>query len=82
MLRRYVAADKETIRAAALWSTFTWLIDVVQVAPIANITAPEKRCGKSILLTALGKLAYRPMQVSNIAPAALYRAIELWSRRY
>ncbi|MBN0430718.1 hypothetical protein JTM52_36020, partial [Pseudomonas aeruginosa] len=22
---------------------------------------------------------YRPMQVSNIAPAALYRAIELWS---
>ncbi|ABR84149.1 TPA: DUF3631 domain-containing protein [Pseudomonas aeruginosa] len=79
VLRRYVAADKETIRAAALWSTFTWLIDVVQVAPIANITAPEKRCGKSILLTALGKLAYRPMQVSNIAPAALYRAIELWS---
>ncbi|HGP1315667.1 TPA: DUF3631 domain-containing protein [Pseudomonas aeruginosa] len=78
-LHRFVAADKETIRAAALWSTFTWLIDVVQVAPIANITAPEKRCGKSILLTALGKLAYRPMQVANIAPAPLYRAIELWS---
>lgn len=78
-LKRYVAADKETILAAALWVTFTWLIDAVQIAPIANITAPEKRCGKSILLTALGKLAYRPLQVANIAPAALYRSIELWS---
>lgn len=78
-LSLHVIADKETIRAAALWSAFTWLVDVVQVAPIANITAPEKRCGKSILLTALGKLAYRPLQVSNIAPAALFRSIELWS---
>ena len=78
-MKRYVAADKETIRAAALWVTFTWLIDVVQIAPIANITAPEKRCGKSILLTVLGRLAYRPLQVANIAPAALYRAIELWA---
>jgi hypothetical protein len=78
-LARHVIADKETIRAAALWSAFTWLVDVVQIAPIANITAPEKRCGKSVLLTALGKLANRPLQVSNIAPAALYRSIELWS---
>lgn len=78
-LARHVIADKETLRAAALWSAFTWLVDVVQVAPIANITAPEKRCGKSILLTALGKLAYRPLQVSNIAPAALFRSIELWA---
>ncbi|MAB23138.1 DUF3631 domain-containing protein [Pseudomonas sp. 5Ae-yellow] len=78
-LARHVVADKETLRAAALWSAFTWLVDAVQVAPIANITAPEKRCGKSILLTALGKLAYRPLQVSNIAPAALFRSIELWA---
>lgn len=78
-LARHVIADKETLRAAALWATFTWFVDVVQVAPIANITAPEKRCGKSILLTALGKLANRPLQVSNIAPAALFRSIELWS---
>jgi hypothetical protein len=66
-------------KTAALWAAFTWLVDAVQVAPIANITAPEKRCGKSILLTALSKLAYRPLQVSNIAPAALFRSIELWA---
>lgn len=78
-IRRYVIADAATIQAAALWATFTWLIDSVQVAPIANITAPEKRCGKSIMLTALGNLVNRKLQVSNIAPAALFRSIELWS---
>ncbi|UJW23505.1 MULTISPECIES: DUF3631 domain-containing protein [Pseudomonas] len=78
-IKRYVIADVATIQAAALWSTFTWLIDSVQVAPIANITAPEKRCGKSIMLTTLGNLVNRKLQVSNIAPAALFRSIELWS---
>ncbi len=77
-LERHVIADRETLRAAALWAAFTWLIDSVQVAPIAHITAPEKRCGKSVLLTALGKLVCRPLQVANIGPAALFRTIELW----
>lgn len=78
-ITRFVIADKETIDAAALWAVFTWLLDEVQVAPIANITAPEKRCGKTVLLSALGKLVYRPMQVADIATAALFRSIELWS---
>jgi hypothetical protein len=78
-MTRYVIADKETIRAASLWVAFTWLVDVVQIAPIANITAPEKRCGKTMLLSVLGRLVRRPLQASNIAPAALYRSIELWS---
>ena len=78
-IKRHVIADPATIQASALWVTFTWLIDSVQVAPIANITAPEKRCGKSIMLTALGNLVNRKLQVSNIGSAALFRAIELWS---
>lgn len=79
ILQRHVIADKETLRAAALWSVFTWLLDSVQISPIANITAPEPRCGKTILLSALGKLVCRPLQVSDIATAALFRSMELWS---
>ncbi|MEA9997199.1 DUF3631 domain-containing protein [Pseudomonas sp. 10B1] len=79
VMGQYVIADKETIRAAALWVVFTWLTDSVQVAPIAHITAPEKRCGKTVMLSTLGKLAYRPLQASDIATAALFRSIELWS---
>lgn len=77
-IHRYIIADVETIRAACLWSVMTWLVDSVRVCPIANITAPEKRCGKSELLTVLGRLSYRPLQVSGVSPAALFRCMELW----
>lgn len=78
IIRRHVIADPATIHAAALWATFTWFIDVLNVAPIANITAPEKRCGKTVLLGVLARLACRPLPSSNIAPAALFRALQLW----
>jgi putative DNA primase/helicase len=51
---------------------------VVQVAPLAVITAPEKRCGKSQLLFILGRLVQRSLTASNITPAALFRAIDAW----
>lgn len=50
----------------------------VQIAPLAVITAPEKRCGKTQLLTILGKLSYRPLSANSISPASLYRCIEAW----
>jgi len=79
IIRRHVIADPATVHAAALWTTFTWFVDVVNVAPIANITAPEKRCGKTVMLGVLARLACRPLAVSNIAPAALFRSLELWT---
>jgi putative DNA primase/helicase len=77
-IHRFVICQPETAHAAALWSAMTWLIDAVQVAPIANITAPDRNCGKSVMLTTLGKLASRPLMASNITPAALFRAVEQW----
>lgn len=74
--RRYVVADPPTIQAAVLWILHTYLMDVAQVSPIANICAPEMRCGKTVLLSVLGKLSYRPMQAASIATAALFRIIE------
>jgi putative DNA primase/helicase len=56
----------------------TWFIDVVQVAPLAIITSPEKRCGKSQLLFLLGRLSARAITTSSISPAALYRTIDAW----
>lgn len=78
MLSRHVVADKPTLHAATLWVVHTWLIDAFGVSPIANITAPEMRCGKTVLLSAIGRLSYRQLQAANIAPAALFRAIEKW----
>lgn len=77
-IQRYVIADNETIIAATLWVCYTWFIDVVSYAPIANITAPEKRCGKTKLLSILKRLSYQGFTTSNISSAALFRLIELY----
>lgn len=77
-IRRFIVCEPETATTAALWAAMTWFIDVVQVAPLAVITAPEKRCGKSQLLFLLGRLVNRPLTASNISPAALFRAIDAW----
>lgn len=74
-MKRYVVAEDATIHAAALWVIHTWLMDVWTVSPIANITAPEMRCGKTLFLQTLGELVYRPLSTSSITPAALFRTV-------
>jgi len=75
-IRQFIVCEPETATAAALWIGFTWIIDHVQVAPLAIITAPEKRCGKTQLLDIIGRLSRRSLFASNISPAATFRVIE------
>lgn len=75
-MRRFIICDEVGLTAVALWTAFTWLIDSAQVAPLLVITAPEKRCGKSLLLSLVKRLAYRPLVAANISMAAIYRVIE------
>lgn len=77
-IRRFIVCPPETAHAATLWIAMTWVIDVIPIAPLAVITAPEKRCGKSQLLFLLGRLVNRPLSASNITPAALFRSIDAW----
>lgn len=77
VIQRFVVCNPSTAKAAALWVAYTWFIDVVRVSPIGLITAPEKRCGKSVMLNTIGKLAARPVLTSSITPAALFRVVEL-----
>jgi putative DNA primase/helicase len=78
VIARFIVCKLETAHAATLWVAMTWLIDTVETAALAVITAPEKRCGKSQRLTVLGKLSRRPMVASNISSAALFRVIDAW----
>ncbi len=77
-VRRFVVCERHTADAAALWLAFTWCIDAVSVAPIANITAPLPNCGKSTMLDLFERLTFRPLKADNISPAALFRSIEKW----
>lgn len=77
-IKQFVVADEPSLTAAALWVVFTWVHHLMQVSPIAHITAPEKRCGKSVLLECLTRLSCRAIPASSISSAAIYRCIERW----
>ncbi|MBA4143369.1 MAG: DUF3631 domain-containing protein [Nitrosospira sp.] len=77
-IRRFIVLDAEQADAAALWAAFTWFIDVVQVAPLLIINAPEKACGKSQLLDLMGRISSRSLPTANATTAALFRSIEIW----
>jgi YD repeat-containing protein len=73
---RFIVCELATATAATLWICFTWIIDHVQVAPLAMITAPERRCGKTQFLDVIGRLSKRALFASNISPAATFRVSE------
>ena len=75
---QFIVLTKEQADAATLWIVMTWLIDVVTVAPLAIITAPEKACGKSQLLDVLSRLVSRPLTVAHMSASFLFRAIKSW----
>lgn len=77
-ISRFIVCQKEIVTAAALWIAMTWFIDSIHVAPLAIITAPEKRCGKSQLLYLFSQMVKNPIPAANITPSALFRSIDKW----
>lgn len=77
-VQRHIVCEDYTATAVTVWIAFTWFINVVSVAPIANITAPMPNCGKSTLLDLMELLVKKPIKVDNISPAALFRTVEKW----
>lgn len=77
-INRFIVCEPETAVAAALWIASTWLIESTKIAPIAIISAPEKRCGKSQMLDLFERLVKNPIKADNITPAVLFRIIELY----
>lgn len=75
-IRQYVVLDAAATDAVALWIMHSHAIDAAYVSPRLAITSPEKRCGKTTLLTLLRPLVARPLATANLTPAALFRAVE------
>ena len=74
----YVDLPDKAERLLALWVIHTYTIGVTRVNPLLYIYSPQMRCGKSTLLSVLSRLVNRPMQVSGMSSAALYRSVEAW----
>jgi len=77
-IRRYLVMDEEYADALALWAVHTWFIDDVDISPLLIITAPERACGKTSVLTICGFIVARPLSASNSTSSFLFRAIDTW----
>jgi hypothetical protein len=77
-VRRYIVCEKEVSDAAALWVAMTWVKDALKIAPLAVVTAPEKRCGKSEFRRLLAKFVNRPLEADGMSSSVLFRGFDLW----
>ena len=62
--------------AVALWCIHAHALSAFFYSARLAITSPEKRCGKSTLLRLVEALTPKPLQASNITPAAIFRTVE------
>ena len=70
--------DEAQLFVSALEVMLSWVHDQMEFSPILYITGPTRECGKTKLLSVIGKMARRPLKTSSISPAALFRLCELF----
>ena len=73
---RYMVMPKGGATAVALWSVFAHAHDAAEHSPILAVESPEKRCGKTTLLSIVAGIVPRHLPAANISPAALFRSVE------
>ncbi len=75
-LRRFVVLGEAALVALSLWTLHTYLFDTFWFTPRLAITSPEKRCGKTLVLSLLRQLVAKPLMSANASPAAIFRCVE------
>ena len=75
VMRRFVVLPNGAA-ALALWVLHTYAFELREVSTYMGVESPEKRCGKTTLLTVLSELVNRPVVAANISSPAFFRVIE------
>ena len=76
VLKRFVVLPKWAAETLALWIVHTYAFHLRDVTTYIGLESPEKRCGKTTLLSLLHELTNRAVASSNISPPAFFRVIE------
>src|SRR3954451_3331385 len=76
VMTRHVVLPPFGAEAAALWVLHTYAFQLRDVSTYLGVESPEKRCGKTTLLSVLSELSNRAVALANISSPAVFRAIE------
>jgi len=75
-IERYVVLPAHAAVAIALWTLHAWAYAAFYGSPYLLIRSPQKRCGKTTLLTVLRPLLRRPLIATSVSTPVIYRAVE------
>jgi hypothetical protein len=70
VLKRFVVLPPSAAETLALWTLHTYAFGAREVSTYVRVVSPEKRCGKTTLLSVLSQLVHRPVVSANISPSA------------
>lgn len=74
-IRRHVVLSEPQAHAIALWTAAAHAIDGLQRMPMLLVSSPTLECGKTTAATLIGAIVPRPIMVSSLTPAVLFRMI-------
>jgi Protein of unknown function (DUF3631) len=74
--RRHVVASDAIVTATALWTPFTYIVEIATHAPKLIFTFPEKDAGKSTALHVVRWMAQRSYVAVEATAAVVYRIID------
>lgn len=73
---RFCILPDHTAPLIATWVLHAWAHDSFDISPVLGIVSPEKRCGKTTVLSVVSALTPRAMHAVNISASVLFRVIE------
>ena len=74
-IRRHVVLADDFAATTALFVLHGHAHDAARISPVLAVTSPVIGCGKTTALAVLAELMPRPLFVSDLTPAGLYRTI-------
>ena len=76
LLARYIVAPKSTLVVIVFWVVHTHAFRTAVHSPRLNITAPEKGCGKTLVLDILEHLTPKAVRTENLSSAVMFRLVD------
>jgi hypothetical protein len=76
VIKKHLVLSDAAATALAPWVLHTYVYELRDTVAYVAIESPEKRCGKTTLLTVLAAMANKPLIAANVTVGALFRAID------